>query len=294
MFDIESIVKAESLQQALSALQNDPGAMLIAGGTDMLIKIREGKHAGAKLVSINGISELQGVQKEADGSILIKPLTTFDEIYTNSIAQSCLPVLCEACNQAGGPQLRHIATIGGNVCNGATSADSAPALLCMNAQLEISHSGGVRCVPLSEFYLGPGKVALAHGEVLSGIRIAKADYDGFFGCYIKFAQRSAMDIATLGCAAWLKLNAEATHIEQLRLAFGVAAPTPIRCYEAEKAAEGMALSQELLDVVARAALAESAPRTSWRASKEFRQQLISQLSRRAVVQAATQAKGVFV
>lgn len=291
MFDIGSYVQAKSVKEAISALAADPAAILIAGGSDVLIQIREGRLAGKHLVSIHDIPELLGVRMEEDEAICIRPLTTFAGVTESEIIQKHIPTLGFATDQAGGPQLRNIGTIGGNVCNGVTSADSAATLLTLNAELELEGPNGSRRVAQEQFYKGPGKVDKAPEEVLVAIRIAKKDYEGFFGHYIKYAQRNAMDIATLGCAVHVKLSGDKKSIEELRLAYGVAGPTPIRCHGAEDAAKGKAIDEALLDEVGRAALAETNPRTSWRASKEFRQQLIYELARRALSEAITKAGG---
>lgn len=291
MYDIEKLHMAADVSDAITALNADPDAVVIAGGSDVLIKIREGKLAGCSLVSIHGIPELEGVSMEGDGTIVIRPGTTFAHLTADPIIAKHLPTLGDAVDQAGGPQLRNIGTIGGNVCNGMTSADSASTLLTLNATLELTSAGGVRTVALESFYKGPGKVDLAHGELLTAIKIAKADYDGFGGNYIKYAQRNAMDIATLGCAVSVKLNAKKDAIVDMRLAFGVAAPTPVRCHATEKAVNGRALAPELFELVADTAVTEVSPRTSWRASKEFRIQLVRELSRRALKQAIVNAGG---
>ncbi len=291
MYDIANIVQAGSVQEAIAALAADPEAMIIAGGTDVLIQIREGRLAGKRLVSIHGIEELEGVRMEPDGAIVVGPLTTFAGVTESEIVQKYIPTLGFATDQAGGPQLRNAGTIGGNVCNGVTSADSASTLLTLNAQLAITGPKGTRCVPQEDFYAGPSKVKLEHGEVLTAICIAKEDYEGFGGCYIKYAMRNAMDIATLGCAVHVKLTADKKAVDELRLAFGVAAPNPIRCHKTEDAARGKPLDAALLDAVAAGALTEVNPRTSWRASKEFRQQLVHELSRRALREAIQKAGG---
>ncbi|MCQ4896755.1 xanthine dehydrogenase subunit XdhB [Anaerotruncus sp. DFI.9.16] len=291
MYDIEKIHLAKSVPDAIAALVKDPSAVVICGGSDVLVKIREGKLAGCSLVSIHGIRELEGVSLEPDGTIVIGPATTFSHVTNDPLVEEHLPALGDAVDQAGGPQLRNIGTIGGNVCNGVTSADSASTLLTLNAELELTGPNGVRRVKLENFYRGPGKVDLAHGELLTAIRIAKADYDGFGGHYIKYAQRNAMDIATLGCAVHVKLTADRSAVEELRLAFGVAAPTPIRCHKAEELARGRKIGSDLFQTVAEAAAGEVNPRTSWRASKEFRLQLVRELSRRALKQAIIHAGG---
>ena len=291
MFDIGNYVQAQSVRDAITKLSENPEAIVIAGGTDVLIQVREGKLAGKSLVSIHGIRELNGVTMEQDGTILIRPLTTFAGITESEVIQKHVPTLGFATDQAGGPQLRNAGTIGGNICNGVTSADSAPALLTLNAELELEGPNGSRTVPQERFYTGPSRVDKAQNELLVAIRIAKKDYEGFYGHYIKYAQRNAMDIATLGCAVQVKLTADKQKIDELRLAFGVAGPTPIRCHKTEEAAKGAALDEALLETVGQTALTETKPRTSWRASKEFRTQLIYELSRRALKEAITKAGG---
>lgn len=291
MYDIESIQRPQDVAGAIAALAADPDAVIICGGSDVLIKIREGKLSGCRLVSLHDIKALQGVTMEPDGTIVIGPGTTFSHVTYHPIIQQHLPMLGEAVDQAGGPQLRNIGTIGGNICNGVVSADSAPSLLALNAELEITGPDGVRRVLQEDFYAGPGRVHLAHGEILTAIRIRKADYEGFGGHYIKYAMRNAMDIATLGCAANLRLSADGKTLADYRLAFGVAAPTPIRCHETEKMAIGQPISAALLERIGEMALTEVRPRTSWRASKEFREQLVFELSQRATRIAISHAGG---
>lgn len=292
MYDIEQYYQAVSVADAIRALNADPNAIVISGGSDVLIKIREGKLAGCSLVSIHGIRELEGVFLEKDGTIIIKPATTFSHITYNEIIQKYIPILGNAVDQIGGPQIRNMGTIGGNICNGVTSADSASTLFALNAVVEITGKDGKRELPIAEFYRSAGKVNLEHGELVTAIRIAKENYEGFGGHYIKYAQRNAMDIATLGCAVNVKLNADKTVVEDLRLAFGVAGPVPMRCCETEKAANGQAITPELFELVGRTAITEVNPRTSWRASKEFRLQLVEELSKRALKQAVVFAGGV--
>ncbi len=292
MYDLKSIYRASSVTDAIEALQQDPQAVVICGGSDVLIRIREGKLSDRPLVSIHGLPELSQIYLEPEGELVIGPAVPFAQVTRHPLIQRLVPALGEAVDQAGGPQLRNVGTIGGNICNGATSADSASTLLTLNAVVELTSPEGMRRVPLEEFYRGPGRVDLHPAELCTAIRIARKDYEGFYGHYIKYAQRNAMDIATLGCAVHVKLNQEKTAVEQLRLAFGVAAPTPIRCRETERLAAGLPLDRELLNLVGRTAVTEVNPRTSWRASREFRLQLVRELSQRALTEAARRAGGV--
>ncbi len=291
MFDIASIKKANDVQSAIDLLCADPDAIIIAGGSDVLIQIREGRLAGKSLVSIHDVKELKGITKSEDGTIVIGPLCTFAEVAENDIIKAHVPTLGYAVDQAGGPQLRNVGTIGGNVCNGVTSADSAATLLTLNATLTISGPNTQRSLPLADFYKGPGKVDLAQNEILTAISISKNNYENYHGCYIKFAQRNAMDIATLGCAVHAKLSDDKAKLEDLRLAFGVAAAVPVRCHITEEKAKGCAVNASLLELVSEIAPTELSPRTSWRATKEFRLQLICELSQRALKESIVKAGG---
>ena len=291
MYDIGKFYQAADVEDAVRALVEDPEAVVISGGSDVLIKIREGKLAGCSLVSIHGIKELEGIRMEEDGTIVIGPATTFSHITNNDIIQKHIPMLGDAVDMAGGPQLRNIGTIGGNVCNGVTSADSASSLCCLDAVLVLKGPDGVREVPISQWYTGPGRTVRNHDEVLTAIRIKKENYQGYGGQYIKYGKRNAMEIATLGCAVSVKLTEDKKHIQDLRLAYWVAAPTPIRCHTTEEAVKGMETGEALAQAVGKGALEEVNPRSSWRASREFRLQLVEELGRRAVKQAVINAGG---
>ena len=291
MYDIGKFYQAADVEDAVHALVEDPEAVVISGGSDVLIKIREGKLAGCSLVSIHGIKELEGIRMEEDGTIVIGPATTFSHITNNDIIQKHIPMLGDAVDMAGGPQLRNIGTIGGNVCNGVTSADSASSLCCLDAVLVLKGPDGVREVPISQWYTGPGRTVRNHDEVLTAILIKKENYQGYGGQYIKYGKRNAMEIATLGCAVSVKLTEDKKHIQDLRLAYGVAAPTPIRCHTTEEAVKGMETGEALAQAVGKGALEEVNPRSSWRASREFRLQLVEELGRRAVKQAVINAGG---
>ncbi|MEG1536759.1 MAG: xanthine dehydrogenase FAD-binding subunit XdhB [Clostridiales bacterium] len=289
MFDIADIVCPTTAAQALAAVAADPQAVVIAGGTDVLVKVREGKLAGARLISIHGLSQWQGITQDQEGTIHIGPLTTFSQLENHPLLREKLQLLTEGAGQAGGPQLREQGTIGGNICNGAPSADTAPALLCVNARLLLSSRDSCRFLPIEQFWLGPGKTALAAGELLTDILIKQEDFEGFGGCYYKYSMRQAMDIATLSCAITLRLGAE-DKIAALRIALGVAAPTPMRAVETEQALEGLRYPQAAAEIGARIRR-EINPRDSWRASRAFRLQIAGEISARALQQAWLRAGG---
>ena len=233
--------RATSVKDAIALLQAHPAAHIIAGGSDVLIKMREGKLAGCELVSIYGLDALRGVTLEADGAIRIGSLTSFSHITKDPIIQAHINVLGEAVDMVGGPQIRNIGTIGGNTCNGVTSADSGSTLMAYDAVMEVEGPNGQRLIPIQEWYVSAGKVSLQPAEIQTAIRIPKASYEGYFGHYIKYAMRNAMDIATTGCSVNVKLSPDKTTIQDVRLAYGVAGPVPMRAPHAEAFAGGKAI-----------------------------------------------------
>lgn len=172
-----------------------------------------------------------------------------------------------------------------------TSADSASSFCCLDAVLVVEGPEGVREIPIREWYTGPGKTVRQHDEILTAIRIRKESYEGFGGHYIKYGKRNAMEIATMGCAVTVKLTEDKKHIEEMHIGYGVAAPTPIRCFKAEEKVKGMEIGNELFETLGKSVLEEVNPRTSWRASKEFRLQLIEEMAKRALKQAIINAGG---
>ena len=291
MYDFKNLYEPASVLEALKLKKEHPEALILAGGSDILIKIREGKLAGCDLISIYPLDELRGICMEDDGTILIRPLSSFTDVLMHPVIKEHIPVLGEALEEIGGPQIRNIGTIGGNICNGVTSADSAGTLKAYDAVLEISSLEGTRVLPFRDFNISPGKVDLRPGEILTGIRIPKESYENTYGHFIKYAMRKAMDIATLSCSVNVRLTENKKNIDRLRIAFGVAAPVPIRSFTAEERANGQPIDEKLLDLIAEGALQDVKPRTSWRASKEFRLHLVEELARRATVESIERAGG---
>ena len=175
----------------------------------------------------------------------------------------------------GGPQIRNIATIGGNICNGAVSADSVPALFALNALLKLKSVNGERIVEIRDFYNGPGKVKIDKNEILTEVLIKEKEYINKQGKYIKFTNRNALDISMLGVAIVCEENK--VEINDLRIALGVAAPIPLRCIKAEAYGIGKKYSESVINNIATIAMNESSPRNSWRGSKDYRLHLIKTL-----------------
>ncbi len=285
MYDIKALYEAASVDDAVRLLTEHPEARIIAGGSDVLVQIREGRLAGAELISIQGVDALRGVRLEADGAIRIGSLTSFSHITKHPIIREKINVLGEAVDMIGGPQIRNIGTIGGNTCNGVTSADSASTLFAWDAVIELTGPEGRRLVPIQDFYLRAGVVDLRPGELQTGILIPKRSYEGYQGHYIKYAMREAMDIATLGCSVNVKLSPDKLTIEDARIAYGVAGPIPTRAPHAEAMIANRPVSEGVLKQFAQAVLTDLNPRDSWRASKAFRQHIAVVLAQRALAEA---------
>jgi len=291
MYDMKALYQAKSVKDAVALRLAHPEAQIIAGGSDVLVQMREGKRAGAELISIQTLDEIRGVSMDEDGTLRIGSLTSFSHITRDPLIQRYINVLGEAVDQVGGPQIRNAGTIGGNTCNGVTSADSASTLLAWDAVVELTGAEGVRRLPIQDFYLSAGRVDIRPDEIQTALLVPKASYEDCFGHYIKYAMRSAMDIATTGCSVNVVLTQDRPAIRRCRMAYGVAGPIPLRCPAAEAAAEGRPLTTETVETFARAALEDIRPRDSWRASKAFREHIAVELAKRGLVESIKLAGG---
>lgn len=292
MFDIINIEKPETLEVALKMLSGNPALKIIAGGTDVLVRMHNGAFEGAELLSLRNINGMDEISMLEDGTISIGAMATFAQIFRNDIINKYLPVLSEAAVSVGGPQIRNMGTIGGNICNGAVSADTATTMLVYDAALKLASPAGARMVKVQDFYSGPGKVNLLPGEILTNILISEDSYLKTSGCYIKYSNRKAMDIAILGVSVVCK--AEGGKFSDVRIALGVAAPTPIRCSEAEAFAKGRDITMENLKEIGKYAVKSSKARDSWRASKSYREHLIEILTIRALKEAVHRGGGAYI
>lgn len=284
MYDMKALYQAKSVQDAIALRLAHPEAQIIAGGSDVLVQMREGKRAGKELISIQTLDEIRGVRLEEDGTIRIGSLTSFSHITNDPIIQKYINVLGQAVDQVGGPQIRNIGTIGGNTCNGVTSADSASTLHAWDAIVELAGKDGIRRIPISEFYIRAGKVDLREDEIQTGILIPKESYENTYGHYIKYSMRNALDIATLGTSVNVRLSPDKKTVERVRIAFGVAGPVPLRAATAEAVGSGQPLSMELIEKVAQTIKEDINCRDSWRASKAFRTHIAVECTKRCFME----------
>lgn len=292
MYDMKAYYESESVQDAVRLRLEHPEAHIIAGGSDVLVQMREGKRAGVELISIYMLDELRGVCMDEEENIRIGSLTSFSHITKDPIIQKYINVLGEAVDQVGGPQIRNIGTIGGNTCNGVTSADSASTLHAWEAIVELTGPNGVRRVPIKDFYKKAKVVDIREGEIQTAILIPKTSYENTYGYYIKYAMRNALDIATNGCSVNVRLSADKKTFERVRVAYGVAGPIPMRAPTAEAFLNGKPVTAENIEAFARTVLEDINPRDSWRASKALRQHVAVESAKRCAIEAVKRAGGV--
>lgn len=291
MYDIKAIYEAESVQDACKLKVEHKDADIIAGGSDVLVQIREGRRAGKELISIYTLDEIRGVSLDDNGDIRIGSLTSFSHITKSEIIKDKLLVLGEAVDMVGGPQIRNIGTIGGNTCNGVTSADSGSTLMAYDAIVELTGLGGKRLVPIKDFYIKPKVVDIKEDEIQTAIIIPKDSYEGYDGFYIKYGMRNAMEIATLGCSVNVKLSDDKKTFCDVRIAYGVAGPVPMRARSAEEFIKGKDVNLDNIVLFSKEVLKDINPRDSWRASKAFREHLAVELAKRALVEAVKRNGG---
>ena len=293
MYDIKALYEAHSTEEAIRLRLRHPEALIIAGGSDILVQVREGRHAGKELISIYGIDDLRGVTLDKEKNLRIGSLTSFTDITHHPLIRKHCPTLGYAVDQVVSPQIRDIGTIGGNTCNGVTSADSASTLFAFEAIVELTGKNGIRRLPVKDFYLAAGRVDLrvADGEIQTAILIPEDSYRNTYGHYIKYGMRNAMEIATLGCSVNVRLSKDKKTIERCRIAFGVAGPVPMRAAGAERAVTGRPVSQKTIEACGRAVIADIRPRDSWRASRALREHLAVEMAGRALAASIEKAGG---
>ena len=281
------MLQPATLDDALTALTKR-GAVPLAGATDLIPGMRAGEVAPRVLVNLKKIPALSGVTRRR-GALRIGALTPVADVLRDALIAEAAPLLAEVARDFASPQIRSLATIGGNLCNAAPSADLALPLLVLDARVEIAGPEGVREIPIDEFFRGVNKTALRRGEILTAIAIPKRPVRSG-AAHAKLGVRRAMDLAFVGAAASLQLAADKKKCRGVRIALGAVAPIPMRARKAEAVLEGKALANDLIDEAAAAAAAESRPITDLRASKEYRREMTEVLVRRVLREALRRAR----
>lgn len=280
-----------SVDEAVSLVtQYGAKSRFIAGGTDLLLAMKNREMTPEHLVSLTGIAALSGITTDAAGGLKIGALTTLAEIERSDIVKKQYSALWDAVNVMGSAQIRSLATIGGNLCSAVPSADTAPPLIALNASLKIVGPGWETTMAVEDFFTGPKKTSLKRGEILADILIPKPGASSA-GCYVKLMRRDAMDLALVGVAAYVKLDGKKKVCKDARIALGAVAPTPIRVPEAEKLLKNREINEAQVAEAARIAGMTCRPISDIRASLEYRCSMVEALTKRALVEALRRISG---
>jgi len=281
----------QSLSEALAVFkEHGEGGRALAGGTDLVVQVKEGVKIPhpSYVVSLRRVPEVRGIDFSEGAGLRIGAATTMAEIADSPLIRERYRILADGARIVGSTQTMNMATVGGNVCNAAPSADTAPPLLACEAVAVIAGPDGEREAPLEEFWLEPNRTVLKPGELLKELRLpAPPARTG--GVYVRHTPRKQMDIAVVGVGVLLTLT-DGDRIERARVALGAVAPTPIRARKAEAVLEGNTASGALFAQAAEIAASEASPISDIRGSAEFRRHLVRVMTERCLREAAQRAR----
>ncbi|MCZ7574765.1 MAG: xanthine dehydrogenase family protein subunit M [Ardenticatenaceae bacterium] len=273
---------AQSVDEALAFLAENPGAELIAGCTNVIVDARAERKIPAAVVDINGLDELRYARRD-NGTIRLGARTTLTDCFKLPFIQKEVPVLRMMAREFAGTLIRNRATLAGNLVYASPAADAAPPLLALDAMITLTSSAhGTREVPLSEFFVGPRNTIKAADELITDISFPAGNGD-VRSSYFKFALRNAMAISIVSGAVVLQL--EGNQIREARLALGAVAPRPYRVTQAEELLHEQEPTEALIREAARLAAASTSPISDIRASAEYRREMTEVLTRRMIQQA---------
>jgi carbon-monoxide dehydrogenase medium subunit len=277
----------QKLDKALALLDKYEDSKVIGGGQSLLILMKQGLVAPEYLIDIKGLSELDYIKQERNGTIKIGALTTHRTIEFAPQLKGTLRVLAEMEKRLASPQTRNWGTIGGNLAHGDPAGDPAPVLMALDAMVKLASASGERAVPLAEFYVDYFESVMQHNELITEIEIPSApEHTGV--AYSKFNVIDS-DMATVSAAVSITLSAGGI-CQDVRIALGAAAPTPIRAKQAEAVLRGKKLTDALFREAGEVAAGEASPVDDINASAEFRRELVKAMVKRVGIEAYGRAK----
>lgn len=279
---------ATSVAEAVAWLSANPHARVIAGGTDLLPQMRAGRIGSGLLIDVKRIPELNELRYDPRGGLTFGAAVPCCRIYEDPALQKAYRALAEVAALIGGVQIQSRASLGGNICNAAPSADSAPVLISCEAVCRIAGPSGTRDVRVEHFCTGPGRTVLEPGELLVSFHLpVPPPRSG--GCYLRFIPRNEMDIAVAG--AGVRVTLEDGHFRSARIALASVASAPLFVPEAGEWLSGKSATLESIRGAAEIAREAARPITDMRGTAEYRKHLCSVLTRRALEAAVERAKG---
>jgi CO/xanthine dehydrogenase FAD-binding subunit len=274
----------KTVDEACTLLTKYKGkAKVIAGGTDLIVAMKKRTVSPQYIINIKSVSNLDYIRYSDSEGLRIGAMTTLHELETSSVVKKRCPMLAAATHEMAQPQIRNVATIGGNLCNAAPSADTAPPLIGLGAKVKMKSINAERTVALEEFFSGPGTTILRTDEILTEIQVPNPPpYTR--AVYIKLPARTAIDIAAVGVAAVVTLDSKQTAIVDAKIVLGAVAPTPIRARKAEDIIRGKAINEQLIDKASQSAADEARPISDVRSSANYRKEMVKVLTKQAIRQ----------
>lgn len=275
-------IEPATIQEAISSLvKYDGRAKVIAGGTDLLVQMREKTIRPDYVVDITNIPGLDYINYDEKQGLSIGALTTIRSLEKSAELRMKYPVISLAASKLGSVAIRNLGTLGGNLCNAAPSAEMAPALIGLSANAKIVGPGGERIVPLENLFTGPGTTLLKKGEILVEIQVPIPS-PNTKGIYLKNAIRGSIDLAIVGVAVITTLESKNKVCKDIKIVLGAVAPTPMRACNAEEVIRGKRMDENLIEKSAEVASSEAKPITDVRASAWYRTEMVKVLTRQAL------------
>jgi CO/xanthine dehydrogenase FAD-binding subunit len=274
-----------TIEEAVAAMATG-NARALAGGTDLIPQVREGRREAGRIVDLKRVPELTAIATLPDGGFCIGAAATASAVARHARLAAAYPAVAQSAQLIGGVQIQNRASLGGNICNAAPSADAVPALICYAARALIAGRNGTREAAVEEMFRGPGQTTLAPGEILVSV-LLPAPAPRSAAKYLRFTPRREMDIAIAGAATWIRLDAQGA-IAAARVVLASVAPTPIRAPSAERRLIGERPTRALLEEAGRLAAGDARPISDTRGSADYRRSLIAVLTARALADCCRQ------
>ncbi len=271
-----------SLKEACSMLSREEHGIVLAGGTDILLKLDKPEDSDLSLISLKRLDELKQISK-TDEKLIIGAMVTLATIENDPHIHHLFPVLSKTASGMASPQIRNTATIGGNLCNAAPSADLAPPLLVLDAEVRLVSLSGRRTVSIADFFKEPNVTIMGKGEILESIQIPLSSVN-MSAVYKKYARRAEMDIATVGIAVAGRYHKDSAKFETVKLAYGAVAPVPFRAFQLEEMLQGHTVSEETIDKVSTMASEIISPVSNIRSTADYRRDLTRVFTKRLLLE----------
>ena len=277
----------ESVEEACRLLlERDDGAVAMAGGTDLLVKIRHRLVKPQAIIALKKIRGLNQISFNKNEGLTIGATALLADVAAHPIILKRYPAVASAAQATATVQVRNMGTVIGNLCNAAPSADNAPTLIAMGAEVTLTSMQGERRLPLEQFFEGPGLTTLEKGEIVTSVRVPlPPSHSGT--SYQHISARSKVDISAVGVGAMITMSGEIC--KEARIVLGAVAPIPLRARKAEKLIKGKKLTQKLMEGAGVQASEEASPITDMRATAEYRKSMVAVLTKRALMEAMKRA-----